>query len=250
MRELALFAGAGGGILGGILLGWKTVCAVEIEDYPVAVLKARQRDGLLESFPIHRDIRTFDGKPWRGKADIVTGGFPCQDISAAKRNAQGINGEKSGLWSEMARVIGEVRPPFVFVENSPALVYRGLGKVLFDLSEMGFDAEWGVVGADACGAPHHRQRLWILAGNSSGKRFIPHEIQTGCVTQSNIWGRRELLAKKDACPVWKDSYTGVQQLDDGFPTWVDELRAVGNAQVPCVAATAFGILYRRLMKCR
>ena len=83
MNELALFAGAGGGILGGHLLGWRTICAVEWEPYPASVLCARQNDGLLPPFPIWDDVQTFDGKPWRGIVDVVSGGFPCQDISAA-----------------------------------------------------------------------------------------------------------------------------------------------------------------------
>jgi len=88
MNELALFAGAGGGILGGHLLGWRTVCAVEWEAYPASILCARQNDGLLPSFPIWDDVQTFDGKPWRGIVDVVSGGFPCQDISAAGRGGE------------------------------------------------------------------------------------------------------------------------------------------------------------------
>ena len=106
LRELALFAGAGGGILGGHLLGWRTVAAVEIEDYPRAVLLQRQADGILPRFPVWDDVCTFNGKPWRGKVDVISGGFPCQDISAAGKGA-GISGERSGLWSEFARIIGE-----------------------------------------------------------------------------------------------------------------------------------------------
>ena len=83
MNELALFAGAGGGILGGHLLGWRTVCAVEWEPYPASVLVARQNDGILPPFPVWDDVQTFDGRPWRGLVDVVSGGFPCQDISAA-----------------------------------------------------------------------------------------------------------------------------------------------------------------------
>jgi DNA (cytosine-5)-methyltransferase 1 len=162
MNELALFAGAGGGILGGHLLGWRTVCAVEWEPYPASVLCARQNDGLLPPFPVWDDVQTFDGKPWRGIVDVVSGGFPCQDISAAGKGA-GIDGERSGMWREMARIIHEVRPRFVFVENSPMLTSRGLGVVLGDLAEMGFDARWGVLGAADVGAPHQRDRIWIVA---------------------------------------------------------------------------------------
>jgi hypothetical protein len=108
MRELALFAGAGGGILGGKLLGWCTVCAVEIDSFCRSVLLARQKDGVLPEFPIWDDVQTFNGKPWRGHIDVITGGFPCQDISAAGKGA-GIAGSRSGLVFEMLRIIDEVQ---------------------------------------------------------------------------------------------------------------------------------------------
>ncbi len=160
-NELALFAGAGGGILGGHLLGWRTVCAVEFDRYAASVLMARQNDGCIPPFPIWDDVRTFDGRPWRGRVDVVSGGFPCQDISAAGQGA-GIDGARSGLWGEMARIIGEVRPRFVLVENSPMLTSRGLGRVLGDLAALGYDARWGVLGACDAGAPHQRDRIWIV----------------------------------------------------------------------------------------
>ena len=102
MNELALFAGAGGGILGGKLLGWRTVCAVEWEPYPASVLCARQNDGLLPTFPIWDDVQTFDGRPWRGIVQVVSGGFPCQDISVAGGGgeSQGKNQECGNIWQE------------------------------------------------------------------------------------------------------------------------------------------------------
>jgi DNA (cytosine-5)-methyltransferase 1 len=162
LRELALFAGVGGGILGGKLLGWQTVCAVEIEEYPRRVLAQRQEDGVLPPFPVWGDITTFEAKVWRGAVDVVSGGFPCQDISVAGKGA-GITGKRSGLWEEMARVVREVRPRFIAVENSPALASRGLHRVLGSLAQIGSDAEWGVFGAVDVGAPHRRYRMWILA---------------------------------------------------------------------------------------
>lgn len=172
LNSLHLFAGAGGGILADKLLGHRPIGAVEIEAYPRKVLLARQLDGSLPRFPIWDDITTFRAdnpdtgayiERLRGIRNnlVVCGGFPCQDISAAGRGA-GITGERSGLWKEMARVIREIRPRFVFVENSPMLTSRGLGVVLGDLAEMGFDAEWGVLGANDAGAPHQRDRIWIL----------------------------------------------------------------------------------------
>jgi DNA (cytosine-5)-methyltransferase 1 len=186
MNELALFAGAGGGILGGKLLGWRTVCAVEWEPYPASVLCARQNDGLLPPFPVWDDVQTFDGRPWAGIVDVVSGGFPCQDISAAGKGA-GIDGERSGMWGEMARIIHEVQPRYVFVENSPMLTSRGLGRVLGDLASMGFDARWGVLGAADIGANHQRNRIWIVATNTrhskSGQQ--KSDLQQECF--KSIW---------------------------------------------------------------
>ena len=169
MNELALFAGAGGGILGGKLLGWRTVCAVENEPYAISVLLQRQNDKVFPTFPIWDDICTFDGRPWQGIVDVVSGGFPCQDISAAGKG-EGIKGKRSGLWSEMARVIGEVKPKWVFAENSPMLVSRGLNIVLSDLAQMGFDAKWGCISAAEVGANHKRDRIWIVAKNMAYTR--------------------------------------------------------------------------------
>ena len=162
LRSFHLFAGAGGGILADILLGHNPIGACEIEQYPRDVLLARQRDGILPEFPIWDDVATLDGNPWRGSVDILCGGFPCQDISAAGKGA-GIAGERSGLWKEYARLIGEIRPQFVFAENSPMLRTRGLGVVLEDLAALGYDARWGVLGAWHVGAPHKRDRMWVLA---------------------------------------------------------------------------------------
>jgi len=174
LNELALFAGAGGGILGGKLLGWRTVCAVEWDSYARDVLVARQNDGCLEAFPIWDDVQTFDGKPWRGLIDVVSGGFPCQDISAAGKGA-GIEGERSSMWKHMARIIGEVQPKYAFVENSPMLVGRGLSTVLADLAEMGYDAKWGIMGAHHVSAPHKRDRIWIVAKRSRQFSHSKHD---------------------------------------------------------------------------
>ena len=162
LTSFHLFAGAGGGILADILLGHNPIGAAEIEPYPRSVLVERQRDGSLPQFPIWDDVCTFDGRPWRGSVDILAGGFPCQDISAAGKGA-GITGARSGLWKEYARIIGEMRPRFVFAENSPLLRTRGLGVILEDLAALGYHARWCVLGAGHVGAPHKRDRMWVLA---------------------------------------------------------------------------------------
>lgn len=241
MNELHLFAGAGGGILGGMLLGHTTVCAVEIEPYCRRVLLQRQRDGILPRFPIWDDVRTFDGKPWRGRVDVVCGGFPCQDISVAGRGA-GIEGERSGLWGEMARIIREIQPRFAFVENSPALVVRGLGRVLGDLAEMGMDARWGVLGACDAGMEMLRERIWILASRDGfGTSGL---VQTGGVSQARQWGTNR---EKDLRVVARNPFVAnsgwpqplLRRGDDGLADRVDRIRAIGNGQVPSVAALAW-----------
>lgn len=163
MNELALFAGAGGGLLASRwLLNWRTVCAVEIDPYRQAVLLARQADGLLDPFPIWPDVRDFDGRPWRGIVDVVTAGFPCQPFSVAGRR-RGADDERN-RWPDTIRVLREVRPRFALLENVPGLLAHEYIRTIFgDLAEAGFDAEWCVLGADDVGAPHRRKRLWILA---------------------------------------------------------------------------------------
>ena len=200
LNELALFAGAGGGILGGHLLGWRTICAVEWEPYPASVLISRQNDGILPPFPVWDDVQTFDGKQWRGRVDVISGGFPCQDISCAGKGA-GIDGERSSMWGHMARIIGEVRPRKVLVENSPMLVGRGLARVLGDLAKMGYDAEWCVLGAVDAGAPHKRDRIWIVGESkrhgrqsSDGGESLPNEQRNG---QGEKRGRQHESARID-----------------------------------------------------
>ena len=161
MREMHLFAGAGGGILGGLLLGHTPVCAVEIDPYCQKVLKQRQVDGILPEFPIYGDIKEFDGRPWKGKVDCVCGGFPCQDLSVAGKGV-GIHGSRSSLFFELIRIVREVEPRFIFLENVPGLITRGIDIVLGALAELGFDAEWCVLSASDCGANHLRKRVWIL----------------------------------------------------------------------------------------
>ncbi len=234
MNELALFAGAGGGILGGHLLGWRTVCAVELDSYARRVLLARQADGCLPRFPIWDDVRTFDGKPWRGRIDVISGGFPCQDISAAGKGA-GITGSRSGLWSEMARIIGEVRPRFVLVENSPLLVSRGLSVVLGDLAAMGYYARWGVLGALDVGAPHKRERLWIVA-YTDGMRELQPQRRKPNERERTCHGRETVFTD------WWDAEPDLGRMAYGVAHRVDRLKAIGNKQVPAVVRLAWHTL--------
>jgi DNA (cytosine-5)-methyltransferase 1 len=236
MNELALFAGAGGGLLGGHLLGWRTVCAVEIDPYAVGVLIARQNEGVLPAFPIWDDVRTFDGFAWRGDVDVVSGGFPCTDISAAG-NGAGIDGESSGLWSEMARIIGEVRPRLVYVENSPLLVSRGLTRVLSDLTQMGYASRWGVMGATHLSgkAPHTRDRLWLVADS----KWYDGGGEPRCREAGRVGREFQPVPWDEPC---ESAIARFRGMDAGVARVVDRTNAIRNGQIPCVAALAWEIL--------
>jgi DNA (cytosine-5)-methyltransferase 1 len=278
-HALSLFAGIGGIDLGLRLAvpSLRTVCYVEREAYCCAVLEARMADGVLDAAPIWTDVTTFDGRPWRGVVDCITGGFPCQDISNAGGRT-GLNGEHSGLWFEYARIIREVGPRFVFVENVAALAVRGLDIVLGTLASLGFDAEWDVFSAAQVGAPHWRKRLFILAHSSSfvlahSSSFAPpepdndvHETEPRPVTGGGGRGLVQedggvlgpfppgpeerkrwatiLAQRPDLAPAIERA---VRRMVNGDAAWLHRLHALGNAVVPDVAALAWRILYQRLM---
>ncbi len=240
MNELALFAGGGGSILAGQILGWRTVCAVEIDPGARSVMLNRQRD-VLERFPIWDDIKTFDGRAWRGHVDVITGGFPCQDISQCGRGA-GIDGERSGLWVEMARVICEVKPILVVVENSPMLTSRGLGRVLSDLAGMGMDARWGVFRASSVGAAHHRSRLYMVAYSNSSELESLDFPQPACIDTEESRRRQFARAINAALPA--NDYSSMPRNSDDVARGMDGLKTTGNGWVPAVAARAISILAR------
>ena len=168
---LDLFSGIGGFSLAAEWV-WgdelEIVGFCENEPYPQKVLKKN-----FPGVPIYKDIKELDGEAFKD-IDLITGGFPCQDISVAGKGA-GIEGARSGLWSEMHRLISHIRPRYVIIENVPMLTVRGGTRVISDLAEAGYDAEWQIVGADDVGAWHRRKRIWIVAypecvGRSTGAK--------------------------------------------------------------------------------
>jgi DNA (cytosine-5)-methyltransferase 1 len=160
MNVLDLFSGIGGFSLGLERAGMRTVAFCEIEPFARAVLAKHWPD-----VPCYDDVRTLSADRLRSdgiSVDVICGGFPCQDISRAGKGA-GITGARSGLWAEYARLICELRPRYVIVENVSALLSRGLDRVLGDLAAIGYDAEWHCIRAADVGAPHLRDRIWIVA---------------------------------------------------------------------------------------
>jgi DNA (cytosine-5)-methyltransferase 1 len=239
MRVLDLFSGIGGFSIGLERAGMRTVAFCEIDPYCRKVL-ARHWPGV----PCHDDVTTLTVGQLPAGIDVICGGFPCQDISHAGKGA-GITGERSGLWKEYARIIGEVRPRYVIVENVAALLSRGLADVLGDLAAIGYDAEWHCIPASAVGAPHRRDRIWIVAypggSGSQGSLFGSQPgdqaalVVAGCgeaISDPNAtrYGERLRWAIGDGNR-WEPE-PDVGRVADGVPARVDRLKALGNAVVP------------------
>lgn len=157
MRVLSLFSGGGLGDYGLTLAGMEIVGQVEIDEYCQKILKLRWPD-----VPKWKDIREVKIEELP-ECEIVAGGFPCQDISVANTSGKGLDGDRSGLWYEFYRILSGLRPKYALIENSSNLVVRGLGRLLSDLNEIGYDCEWNCIPASYIGANHGRDRIWILA---------------------------------------------------------------------------------------
>lgn len=216
MRVLDLFSGIGGFSLGLERAGMKTVAFCEIDPYCRAVLKKH-----WPGVPIFEDVRKLTNSDVPG-ADVICGGFPCQDISSAGKGL-GFAGERSGLWRDYSRLIGTIRPRFAVMENVTALLWRGLGRVLGDLAEVGYDCQWHCIPASVFGAPHERDRIWIIA--------YPHSAQReGRRISSGIYQEYA-----DACRSGRwEAEPGVCRVDDGTPNRAHRLKSVGNAVVPVI----------------
>ena len=253
---LSLFSGVGGGDLAFqhlIKPKWRCVGYVEYEKYCQDVIRQRIEDGLLDCAPIFGDIREFNreyAKEYRGMVDLVTGGFPCQDISCAGKGA-GIEGERSGLWGEMAEVVRQVRPKHVFVENSPMLTIRGLGTVLKDLAEMGFNARWGCISSAETGNIHTRERIWIVASDPDSIDASRIRKPKGKNMVSSFWKTKKTIKEHERwlpelVPIHItqkiSSYSRALRILYEIPDWMDRTKACGNGQDSIVAATAWEIL--------
>jgi DNA (cytosine-5)-methyltransferase 1 len=219
-----LFAGIGGFSLGFERAGMECKWQVEIDPYATAVLKKHWPDVRR-----HDDVRTFPPTHTQDfSVDLICGGFPCQDISNAG-DKKGLRGNRSGLWKEFARIIGEIRPRYVVVENVSALLSRGMGTVLADLSSLGYDAEWHCIPAAAVGSPQFRDRVWIIA-HPSCRRLSrgPERHREGQIVER--WDDADGLAMGQRRA--RDARSWVRRADHGIPSRVDRLRCLGNAVVP------------------
>ncbi len=242
LRAIELFAGAGGLALGLSGVGARTVCYVEREAYAAAILVARMEDGGLAPAPVWSDVRTFDGAPWRGVVDLIAGGFPCNNVSS-NGDKTGLDGEHSGLWREFVRIVRQVGPRLVFVENVADLTHRGLGDVLGDLAALGFDAEWLCLPAWLAGAPQRRDRIFVLAyAHDGGVQDRPQRDGRQEVEEQRHYRHGLAVAQRRA----RDAPSRIRRMDDGVAHGVDRLRLAGHGVVPDQAALAWHILGGRM----
>ena len=280
MNGLALCSGYGGIELGleHFFPQFKTICHVEGEAYAAAHLRKKMAEGRLHNAPIWDDVKTFDGSIWRGKVDIITGGFPCQPFSSSG-NRKGVEDER-WLWPYISKIIGEIRPQFFFFENVPNIALGGLDQIVRDIASLGYDASWCVIGADNIGAPHQRKR-WFIFGKDTNteclgwvkkqpaapaRKFDVERLCDEIPNSSGFDGNKISLQRKHTG--WqKFSINGEERrasqrmrnflghfeiepelgrLVDGSPHWVDKLRLLGNGVVPQQAYFAICILWELL----
>lgn len=229
IREFHLFAGIGGGIYGGELLGHRCCGGVEIMPYAQRVLKQRQKDGWMPEFPIYGDLRKLNGGNFRGSFDVLCGGFPCQAFSTA---AHGANIAEKNLWDEMLRFVQESNAPIVFGEN---VVLRAIERAKSDLEEIGYKVKRVRLGCADIGADHQRNRFWLLAVKdaNSFSRVAEHLAALPRLA-ADCWKRSPEIAGRSA--------------SIGTNGRRDRLLGVGNAQSPFAAATAFRILVNRHLR--
>lgn len=258
VNDLALFAGAGGGLLASRLLGWRTVGYVESNDFRQRLLRQRIDDGFLDDAPLFGDIRTFLSEgyaaSYSGMVDVVSAGFPCQAFSQA---AAGRNDPDKNLWPETAEAIRVVGPGYVLLENSPRIASRGyLGTVLRDLAILGFDARWDVFSAAEVGADHIRQRWWMVGYSNRNSESIgaEHDEASGLpspAADSACWrtnGAVRTIGGTQAMEGGRHPWSvqpGVDRVANGISDQLERLAALGDAQVPAVAVRA----WNELTKC-
>ena len=231
LTHLSLFSGIGALDAAAEHSGFTTLAMVEKDPCCQEVLKRHWPE-----VPVYDDVSTFDARPFVG-VDLVSGGFPCQDISAAKPGAAGIDGARSGLWRHMLRVVRECEPRFVFIENSPAARVRGIDRVFAELGDAGYTGGAFVVGAAHAGAPHFRARMFLVA-HANGFPQCPNRGQGRQVRhpqrdrQAAQRGRPQLGIEPRGI-AWWNTEPGVCRVAPGLTKWVDnQLRMLGNACPP------------------
>jgi DNA (cytosine-5)-methyltransferase 1 len=256
MYGLDLFSGIGG--ITKALEGYvRPVAYCENDRYCQAVLLSRQADGQLPIAPIWDDVRTLSG-PQLPSLDIIYGGSPCQDISNAGRR-KGLGGKRSGLFFEIIRIVSEIRPKFVFLENVSAINRLGLGTITAELTRIRYDCRWGVLSASDVGAPHQRDRWWLLAhptSDTGSKHGKQQEVWTQVTPRMCGSGKSQMAdasinrLEKGWATTWvrpnglnKSGWWGTEpnmvRVVHGIPYQSHRIKSLGNSVVPAQAREAF-----------
>lgn len=235
LNGLDLFSGIGG--LSIALSPWvipRAYC--EKEPYAQAVLLSRMRDGSIPWAPIWDDVRSLSERMVGPEIDIIYGGFPCQDVSIAGAQV-GLDGERSKLVFQLLRLVRELRPSFVFLENTPGLLSMGVERIYVELVEMGFDIRWTIVSAGEMGACHLRERWWLCAHSSSaGLQKSGHLADTKGEHRRPSRSSADRLVQGD---IQNEPLSRICGMDDGLRPKTHRTRALGNAVVPLQAREAF-----------
>jgi len=267
MKELSLFSGAGGGVLGTQLLGWETIGYVEYNEYCQRVIRQRIEDGYLDEAPIFSDVNAFISEgyadAYKGMVGVVSAGFPCQPFSVAGK--RGAEDDPRNCWPQTIDIIRRVRPRYCLLENVGGLLsrkHRYFETILKDLAESGYDARWKVISAAEVGGPHKRDRLWIVAHANHSRKlqsegskqdewrwagYDGEEVSDTDGTRLEGWeppiGEEEEYAITGST-CWWHTEPRVGRVAHGMAHRVDRLKALGNGQVPAVVETAFRVLTR------
>jgi len=218
----------------------RCVCYVEREAFCIANLVDKMAQGWLDTAPVWTDIKTFDGKPWRGKVRGLIGGYPCQPFSVAGKQ-RGVEDERH-LWPFIKELIRQIRPDWCLFENVAGHLRLGFDAVLQDLAEIGYDAVWTTLSAAEVGVPHPRARLWILGYSNEGIRVEPwrKNIPNKDGLDSQTQSKRDDLKHGPCRATWWDAEPGLDRVVDGTTEMVHERgAAIGNGVVPIQAAVAF-----------
>jgi DNA (cytosine-5)-methyltransferase 1 len=276
MNELSLFTGTGGGLLGTHLLGWKPIGYVEFNEYCQRVIAQRIADGILPIAPIFGDVREFvqsgAAAQYRGFADVVTGGFPCQPFSQAGKQLGA--DDPRNMWPSTIDTVRAIRPAYCFFENVPGLLNSGyFERILCDLAESGYSVRWRCLSAAELGAAHKRDRLWIAAYTNRRNGDRRAEPGTGRSNGVAIHGKERAIAAMGNTPsagfpnrqykamgrsaqgdtfkqfersTWWLTEPDVGRVANGVASRVDRLKAIGNGQVPAVVRAAWHLLTEEL----
>jgi len=261
-KTMHLFAGVGGGLLADLILGHDPIIAVEWDGYACKVLRERAADGWFPNLSVWEgDVRMFDPSEYAGQVDCIHAGFPCQDVSVAG-NQNGVGYEtRSGLYREVLRIGGVIRPKYLLLENVSAILNNGLGTVLADLAAMGFDAEWGCIRASDVGAIHERDR-WFLLAHANGMRELQQEggeqdqrgrASNGSKDVANPMRQGLERYRDESCrekqtfttpsgSCWWATEPELVRMVHGLPRRFHRIKGLGNAQVPLQAAVAWKLL--------